>query len=195
MALSNEKIFEILKEADVLQEGHFLLTSGRHSQKYLQCAKIFRNTKYAEILCKELAEKYVNDGIDVVIGPAMGAVQMAYEVSRHLKCENYFTERNAATGSMELRRGFTITPGQKVLLVEDVVTTGGSIKEVLKMVQNMGANVVGIGSIVDRTGGKIQFDVPYSAVISMEVESYEPDNCPLCKQGLEIVKPGSRKIK
>lgn len=195
MALSNEKIFEILKEADVLQEGHFLLTSGRHSQKYLQCAKIFRNSKYAEILCKELAEKYIKENVEIVIGPAMGAVQMAYEVSRHLKCENYFTERNAVTGNMELRRGFTIKPGQKVLLVEDVVTTGGSIKEVLKLVQDMGADVVGIGSIVDRTGGKIEFDVPYNAVISMKVESFDPNNCPLCNQGLEIIKPGSRKIK
>lgn len=122
--LSRERVLEILKEAGVLLEGHFLLTSGRHSNKYLQCAKIFRNTKYSEELCAALAEQFQEDQVDVVIGPAMGAVQMAYEVSRWLKCENFFTERE--NGAMALRRGFAVQPGQKVLLVEDVITTGGS---------------------------------------------------------------------
>lgn len=192
--ISNERVIEILKEAGVLLEGHFRLTSGRHSNKYLQCAKIFRNTKYSEELCAALAEQFANDGVDVVIGPAMGAVQMAYEVSRHLKCENFFAEREA-DGKMALRRGFEVKPGMKVLLVEDVVTTGGSVKEVLELVKAAGADVVGIGSIVDRTGGKIDFGVPFKAVISVEVESWEPENCPLCKEGkLELVKPGSRKV-
>ena len=172
----------------------FRLTSGRHSNKYLQCAKIFRNTKYSEELCAALAEQFADEGVEVVIGPAMGAVQMAYEVSRHLKCENFFAEREA-DGKMALRRGFEVKPGMKVLLVEDVVTTGGSVKEVLELVKAAGADVVGIGSIVDRTGGKIDFGVPFKAVISVEVESWEPENCPLCKEGkLELVKPGSRKV-
>lgn len=108
--LTKERILEILKEAGVLLEGHFLLTSGRHSEKYLQCAKIFRNTKYSEELCAALAEQFQDDHVDVVIGPAMGAVQMAYEVSRWLKCENFFTERE--NGAMTLRRGFAVQPGQ-----------------------------------------------------------------------------------
>lgn len=192
--ISNERVIEILKEAGVLLEGHFRLTSGRHSNKYLQCAKIFRNTKYSEELCAALAEQFADEGVEVVIGPAMGAVQMAYEVSRHLKCENFFAEREA-DGKMALRRGFEVKPGMKVLLVEDVVTTGGSVKEVLELVKAAGAEVVGIGSIVDRTGGKIDFGVPFKAVISVEVESWEPENCPLCKEGkLELVKPGSRKV-
>ncbi len=191
--MTRDEIIDILKEAEVLLEGHFLLTSGRHSAKYLQCAKIFRNTKYAEPLCKELADKYKDKGVEIVIGPAMGAVQMAYEVSRHLKCENFFTERE--DGKMTLRRGFSIKEGQKVLLVEDVVTTGGSIKEVLELVKGMGADVVGIGCIVDRTGGKIDFGVPFDAVLSMEVESYERENCPICQKDVPLVKPGSRKIK
>lgn len=192
--ISNERVIEILKEAGVLLEGHFRLTSGRHSNKYLQCAKIFRNTKYSEELCSALAEQFADDGVEVVIGPAMGAVQMAYEVSRHLKCENFFAEREA-DGKMALRRGFEVKPGMKVLLVEDVVTTGGSVKEVLELVKAAGADVVGIGSIVDRTGGKIDFGVPFKAVISVEVESWEPENCPLCKEGkIELVKPGSRKV-
>lgn len=192
--ISNERVIEILKEAGVLLEGHFRLTSGRHSNKYLQCAKIFRNTKYSEELCAALAEQFADEGVEVVIGPAMGAVQMAYEVSRHLKCENFFAEREA-DGKMALRRGFEVKPSMKVLLVEDVVTTGGSVKEVLELVKAAGADVVGIGSIVDRTGGKIDFGVPFKAVISVEVESWEPENCPLCKEGkLELVKPGSRKV-
>ena len=192
--ISNERVIEILKEAGVLLEGHFRLTSVRHSNKYLQCAKIFRNTKYSEELCAALAEQFADEGVEVVIGPAMGAVQMAYEVSRHLKCENFFAEREA-DGKMALRRGFEVKPGMKVLLVEDVVTTGGSVKEVLELVKAAGADVVGIGSIVDRTGGKIDFGVPFKAVISVEVESWEPENCPLCKEGkLELVKPGSRKV-
>ena len=191
--ISNERVIEILKEAGVLLEGHFRLTSGRHSNKYLQCTKIFRNTKYSEELCAALAEQFADEGVEVVIGPAMGAVQMAYEVSRHLKCENFFAEREA-DGKMALRRGFEVKPGMKVLLAEDVVTTGGSVKAVFELVKAAGADVVGIGSIVDRTGGKIDFGVPFKAVISGEVESWEPENFPLCKEGkIELVKPGSRK--
>lgn len=152
--LSKERVLEVLKEAGVLQEGHFLLTSGRHSNKYLQCAKIFCNTKYSEELCADLADKFKNDDVEVVIGPAMGAVQMAYEVSRALKCKNFFTERDE-NGKMTLRRGFVIEKGQRVLVVEDVVTTGGSVREVINLVNEAGGVVVGVGSIVDRTDGKL----------------------------------------
>lgn len=191
--LSQERVMEVLKEAGVLLEGHFKLTSGKHSNKYLQCAKIFRNTKYSEELCAALAEEYKDAGVEVVIGPALGAVQMTYEVSRWLKCENFFAERD--DGVMTLRRGFEIQPGQKVLVVEDVVTTGGSVREVMKIVQEAGGDIVGVGSIVDRTGGKVDFGVPYKAVISVEVESWEPEECPLCKAGAPApIKPGSRKV-
>lgn len=193
--LTDERVLEILKEAGVLLEGHFLLTSGRHSNKYLQCAKIFRNTKYSEELCAALADKFSGEHIETVIGPAMGAVQMAYEVSRPLGCENFFTERGE-DGKMLLRRGFSIREGQRILVVEDVVTTGGSVKEVIELVKAAGGTVVGVGSIVDRTGGKIDFGVPYRAVYSAEVTSWEPSECPLCKEGKHaLVKPGSRKVK
>ncbi len=192
--ITQERVMDILKEAGVLLEGHFKLTSGRHSNKYLQCAKIFRNTKYSEELCGALAEQFQNDGIQIVIGPAMGAVQMAYEVSRTLHCENFFTERDE-TGHMVLRRGFAVNPGDRVLVVEDVITTGGSVCEVIELVKAAGGEVVGVGSVVDRTGGKIDFGVPFKAVISVEVESWEPEDCPLCKAGATApVKPGSRKI-
>ncbi len=190
--MTKERVLEILKEAGVLLEGHFLLTSGRHSNRYLQCARIFRNTRYSEELCAALAAHFQDDRVDIVIGPALGAVQMAYEVSRSLGCENFFAERE--DGAMTLRRGFAIEPGQRVLVVEDVVTTGGSVREVLEIVRQAGGEVVGVGSIVDRTGGRIDFGVPFRSVISMEVESWEPGECPLCKAGAPApYKPGSRK--
>ena len=193
--LTEERVVEVLKEAGVLLEGHFLLTSGRHSNKYLQCAKIFRNTKYSEELCAALGEKYAGAGVEVVIGPAMGAVQMAYEVSRALGCENFFTERDE-NGKMTLRRGFAVEPGQKVLIVEDVVTTGGSVKEVIELVRAAGGDIVGVGSIVDRTGGNFDLGVPFMGVFWAYLTSWEKDECPLCKAGeIELVKPGSRKIK
>lgn len=193
--ITNERVTEVLKEAGVLLEGHFLLTSGRHSNKYLQCANIFRNTKYSEELCAALAEKYKDDDIQLIIGPAMGAVQMAYEVSRNFGCENFFTERDE-NGKMQLRRGFSIKPGQRVLVVEDVVTTGGSVREVVEYIQKNGGVVAGVGSIVDRTGGNIDFGVPFKAVYSVDVQSWDKDECPLCKEAkIELVKPGSRKIK
>ena len=192
--MTKEQAFAILKEAGVLMEGHFRLTSGRHSNKYLQCAKIFRNTKFSEPLCAALAEQYAADGVEVVIGPAMGAVQMAYEVSRALRCENFFTERDE-NGKMQLRRGFSVQPGQKVLVVEDVVTTGGSVREVLDLVRAAGGEIAGVGAVVDRTGGKIDFGVPFMAGVSGEVESWVPEDCPLCEEGKqELVKPGSRKV-
>jgi len=191
--ISEERVIEVLKEAGVLLEGHFLLTSGKHSNRYLQCAKIFRNTKYSEELCASLAEQFKDDAVDVVIGPAMGAVQMAYEVSRWLKCENYFTEREE--GKMVLRRGFEVKEGMRVLLVEDVVTTGGSVKEVYQLVKAAGATVVGIGSIVDRSGGNAGFEVPFKSVIKVDVQAWQPEECPLCKEGkIDLVKPGSRKL-
>ena len=192
--LTQERVLEILKEAGVLLEGHFLLTSGRHSNKYLQCAKIFQNAKYSEELCEDLAKLYKDSGVDVVIGPAIGAILISYEVSRHLGTPNIFAERDA-DGVMTLRRSFEITKGQNVLVVEDVVTTGGSVREVIKLVKDAGGEVVGVGSIVDRTGGKVDFGVPYKAVLSVKVESFEPDNCPICAKGIPVVKPGSRNIK
>ncbi|MBE7048408.1 MAG: orotate phosphoribosyltransferase [Ruminococcaceae bacterium] len=191
--MKKERVLEILKEAGVLLEGHFLLTSGRHSDKYLQCAKIFQDTRYSEELCAALAEKFKDKGVELVIGPAIGAISMSYEVSRHLKVKNIFAERE--NEEMTLRRSFTIEPGQKVLVVEDVVTTGGSVREVIDIVRKHGGVVVGVGVVVDRTGGKIDFGVPLESVISLDVVSYEAENCPLCRDGKSLVKPGSRNVK
>lgn len=188
-----QRVLEIFNLTGTKLEGHFLLTSGRHSDSYLQCAKIFRYTKYSEELCAELADMFRDEKIDLVIGPALGAVQMAYEMGRQLDCDNFFTERD--DGVMTLRRGFAIEPGSRILVVEDVVTTGGSVREVINIVRELGGIIVGVGSIVDRSGGSIDFGVPFKSVISLKIQSWLPDECPLCRQGLPFVKPGSRKKK
>lgn len=184
---------EIFKQAGAFLEGHFLLTSGRHSDKYLQCAKVFQHAKYAQPLCKQLAERFADEHVDVVIGPAMGAIQMAYEVSRGLSCLNFFAEREE--GVLTLRRGFAVTPGMRVLLVEDVCTTGGTVRELAELVKENGGEVAGVAALVDRTGGNLDFGVPFAATLTLEVSSYLPEECPICATGAPLVKPGSRKLK
>ncbi|MEZ4357660.1 MAG: orotate phosphoribosyltransferase [Eubacteriales bacterium] len=191
--MTNEQKIKILKEIEVMLEGHFLLTSGRHSDKYMQCAKLFQYPKYAEMFAKDLCENFRNDKIDVVVGPAVGGIILAYEVSRQLDVKNVFAERE--NGEMCLRRGFEVLPGQNVLIVEDVVTTGGSVKEVISLMKELGANILGVGSVVDRSAGKTDFGYPFFAVLSMEVKSYAPEECPICKKNLPLVKPGSRNLK
>lgn len=183
----------VFKQTGLMLEGHFLLTSGRHSNRYMQCAKLFQYPEYSEMICQELARRFAGQKIDLVVGPALGGIIMSYEMARQLKVPNIFAERE--NGSMTLRRGFAIPKGAKVLVVEDVVTTGGSVREVMDIVAAEGAEVVGVCVVVDRSGGKIEFGVPFEAAYETEIESYEPSQCPLCEQGLELVKPGSRKLK
>ena len=189
--MEHDRVIEILKEAGAFLEGHFLLTSGKHSGVYLQCAQLFRDARYAEPICRSLAGQFDGFGIDVVIGPAMGAVQLAYEVGRQLGCQNFFTEREE--GKLTLRRGFTIKPGMRVLVVEDVCTTGGTVREVMEVVELAGGQTVGVGVVVDRTGGNLDFGVPLKCAVSMEVLAYDATDCPICASGLPLVKPGSRK--
>jgi orotate phosphoribosyltransferase len=188
--MTREEILTIFRETGVMLEGHFLLTSGRHSDKYMQCARLFQYPDIAEKFAKELAGKF--SGVDLVAGPALGGIIIAYEVSRHLNVRNVFAERD--NGQMTLRRGFEIPKGARVLVVEDVVTTGGSVREVMELVRSLGGEVAGVGSIVDRSDGKVDFGVPFAAVLSMEVVSWVPDQCPLCHDGWPLVKPGSRNM-
>jgi orotate phosphoribosyltransferase len=189
--VEKEKVIQMFKDTDAMLEGHFLLTSGRHSNRYMQCAKLFRYPDISEILCRELADKFRDQKIDLVAGPALGGIIIAYEMARQLKVTNVFAERE--NGVMTFRRGFFIPSGANVLVVEDVVTTGGSVREVMGLVREAGANVAGVGCIVDRSDGKLDFGCPFGAVLSMEITSYEPGDCPICKTGLPLVKPGSRK--
>jgi orotate phosphoribosyltransferase len=189
--MTQTEIMDILKKTGVLMEGHFRLTSGRHSGRYLQCAQVLQYPKYSEIIGKEIASRFKDADIDTVIGPALGGVIIAYEVARALGVKSLFTERE--DGKMKMRRGFCINEGEKVLVVEDVITTGGSVNEVMEILVQEGAQVVGVGVIVDRSAGKVNFGVPTESLVSLDIESYSPAECPLCQQGLPLVKPGSRK--
>ena len=191
--MDSAEMERIFKQTGLMLEGHFLLTSGRHSNRYMQCAKLFQYPEYSEMICKDLADRFAGQKIDMVVGPAVGGIIMSYEMARQFKVPNIFAERE--NGAMTLRRGFSIPEGAKVLVVEDVVTTGGSVREVMDIVAEAKAEVVGVCVVVDRSGGKIDFGVPFEAAYETEIQSYEPSQCPLCEQGLELVKPGSRKLK
>jgi len=189
--LTKEQAIEIFTKSGALMEGHFKLTSGRHSNRYMQCALVLQYPQYTEQLALHIAEKYAAEKIDFVIGPAMGGIIVAYEVARQLKVPGIFCERE--NGQMVLRRGFKLEPGHKVLVVEDVVTTGGSVMEVMDIVRQSGAEVAGVAVLVDRSAGKVDFGVRKEAVLIMDIESWEAEECPLCQQGKgEAVKPGSR---
>jgi orotate phosphoribosyltransferase len=190
--IAKEDILEIFAQTGVLLEGHFQLTSGKHSARYLQCAKVFQYPEYAETLCKSLAERFAAEKPDVCIGPALGGVVIAYETARNLGVRGLFAERDK-DGAMTLRRGFTIEPGERVLVLEDVVTTGGSVREVIELVKVLRGQVIGVGTVVDRSGGTAGFGVPYTSLIQIDVETYAPGDCPLCLTGSPAVKPGSRK--
>ena len=183
-------ILRIFKESGALLEGHFQLTSGKHSARYIQCAQVLQHPALAGQLGQELAAKWRERGVDTVIGPACGGIIVAHEVARALGCRALFTEREH--GAMKLRRGFRLRPGEKVLIVEDVITTGGSIREVIEAARDYGALPLGVAALVDRSGGQAEFAVPFTALVKLSAEAYPPDNCPLCAQGLPAVKPGSR---
>lgn len=189
--LQKDEAVEIFTKAGALLEGHFRLTSGRHSNQYMQCAQVLQYPEYTEQFCRHLAGKFENEQVEVVIGPAMGGIIVSYEVARQLKVPGIFCERQ--DGQMMLRRGFEIGSGQRVLVVEDVVTTGGSVEEVIKIVGDAGGIVIGVGVLVDRSNGKVDFGVRKEAVLTMDIKSWEADECPICAEGkIPVVKPGSR---
>jgi orotate phosphoribosyltransferase len=191
-SLTPEEVLEIFKESGALLEGHFLLTSGRHSNQYMQCAKVLQYPHHAARLGEALALDFQTNEVDVVIGPAMGGILVAHEVGKALGTKALFTERQ--NGVMKLRRGFELQPGEKVLVVEDVITTGGSVREVLEVVKSYGAEPVGVGVLVNRSGGNVDFGVPLSSLLEIHIESFEPENCPLCATGIPAIKPGSRTV-
>jgi len=188
---NKEEIEEILEKTGVMKKGHFRLTSGRHSERYLQCAQLFQYPKYTAIACETLARNFLQDEVEVVIGPATGAIILAYEMARALDVRALFTEREGE--GMTLRRGFEIYPGEKVLVVEDVVTTGGSVQEVIEIVKKQGGELVGVACLVDRSAGKADFGTRLESLLQLAIETYDPKNCPLCAKGIPVVKPGSRK--
>lgn len=187
-----KEVEQILKEAGVFKHGHFEFTSGLHSDVYLEKFQVMQYPKYTEILCAEMALRTRHLEPQVVIGPAVGGIILAYELGRQLGCRALFTER--VEGRMQLRRGFSVSTGERVLLVEDIITTGGSAYEVLEAISPLQGKVVGIACLVDRSDGKIQFPTGFYPLLSMDIQSWDPQECPLCKQGVPLVVPGSRNI-
>jgi orotate phosphoribosyltransferase len=173
-----------------LLRGHFRLTSGLHSDVYLQSALVLQHPEDAAVLGEGLAAAFRSDRVQTVLAPAIGGILVAHEVARALGVRALFTERE--NGVMRLRRGFTLSPGERCLVVEDVITTGGSTREVVQCVEALGGAVVGVGSLIDRSGGAAAFDVKRVALATVSAVTYRPESCPLCQRGSQAIKPGSR---
>jgi orotate phosphoribosyltransferase len=189
-ALSERETLERYEKRGALLRGHFWLTSGLHSDVYLQSALVLQHPEDAAVLGDSLAAAFRGDRVQTVLAPAIGGILVAHEVARALGVRALFTERE--NGVMRLRRGFTLTPGERCLVVEDVITTGGSTREVVRCVEEHGGVVVGVGSLIDRSGGGATFPVKRAALATVSAATYQPDACPLCKSGSQAVKPGSR---
>lgn len=186
------EVKQLFIDTGAIMEGHFLLTSGLHSPLYVEKFQVLQHPAFTARLCTALAGKFAAEQVEVVVGPVTGGILLAHEVGKNLGTRAIFTERE--NGKMTLRRGFVIKPGERVLIVEDIVTTGGSVQEVLEVVREHGGIPVGVGLLVDRSGGKVKFDVPCRALLKLSVTTYQPDGCPLCKAGVPMTKRGSRKL-
>ena len=189
--MQTEDVIEIFKATGALLEGHFVLTSGLHSPNYLQCALVLQHPVEAEKFGGAIAQHFKDDGIQLVASPAIGGIVIGHEVARQLGARFIWTERES--GKMTLRRGFSVSPGERTLVVEDVVTTGGSTRDTVEALQAAGANVVAAASIIDRSAGDADVGVPRIALATLNVPSVDPSICELCKRGEVAVKPGSRK--
>ncbi|MDK2897086.1 MAG: orotate phosphoribosyltransferase [Candidatus Atribacteria bacterium] len=191
--MESSEILNLFKKAGAFLEGHFLLTSGLHSSIYIEKFKLLQYPPYVEILAEEMSNCFSQEKIDMVVAPAVGAIVLAYEVARQRQVRMAFTEREE--GKMRFRRDFEIGERNKVLIVEDVVTTGASVQEVIKAVEETGASIVGIAALVDRSGGKIKFSYPFCPLLQMEVKAYRPEECPLCQEKISLESRGSHHLR
>jgi|SRR5690242_7814352 len=201
--LPNQELLKLFESVGAIRHGHFELSSGLHSATYVQCALVLQYPRYAERLGQALAALFSDALIEAVVSPALGGVIIGQEVAKALPepkggpgggVPALFAERDAS-GTMCLRRGFSLKPDQHVLVVEDVWTTGGSTQETIQVVEEAGGRVVGAGALIDRSGGKIEFEVESQALIDLPIASYEPEDCPLCREGSAALKPGSRFVR
>jgi len=189
--MNAKQILEQFRQTDALLEGHFILSSGLHSPEYLQCALALQYPSNAAMFSKAIAEHFTNENIDTVASPAIGGLIIGYEVAKTLNVRFVWTERE--NGVMTLRRGFSVKERERILVVEDVITTGGSTRECIAALETHGAKVMGAASIIDRSNGTADVGVPRISLVSLEVPSFKPEDCPMCERGVEAVKPGSRK--
>jgi orotate phosphoribosyltransferase len=190
--MTRDELLDLFRRSGALLDGHFRLSSGLHSSGYLQSALVLQHPDRAEAIGRALGERVREYGASVVLSPALGGIVIGQEVGRALGVRAIFAER--LDGVLTLRRGFTLSETDRVLIVEDVLTTGGSTRETMKVAAAAGGRVVGAASIVNRSGGAVRFDVPYVALLDVDLPAYQPDACPLCAKGLPVVKPGSRPV-
>jgi orotate phosphoribosyltransferase len=186
--VTEQEVLDAFRQAGALLEGHFLLASGRHGSQFLQAARVLQYTEQTEALCRVMAAEFAAAGVEMVCGPAVGGIVLAYETARHLRCRAVFTEKEP-DGTMALKRGFRLEPGTRVLVVEDVITTGGSVRKTLSHLRGREANVVGVAVLIDRSGGEAQFDCPFVPLAHLPLDSKLPDECDLCRQGVKLVDP------
>jgi orotate phosphoribosyltransferase len=189
--MKRDDILKLLEQVGAIRQGHFELSSGRHSATYLQCALVLQHPAHADQLGHALAELFSNLTVACVVAPALGGIIIGYEVARALGVRSIFVERDRS-GQMALRRGFELKRGERVLVIEDVWTTGGSTRETIGVVEQEGGLAVAAGALIDRSGGRLELNVPSRALLEMDVPSYEPDDCPLCRAGGVPTRPGSR---
>jgi len=202
MIIKTEEVMKKFEQAGAIQKGHFKLTSGVHSDTYIQCAQVMQYPGFMHNLCSELGRKFRGEDIDVIVGPAIGGIIISHVMAQVLGpwVRAIFTERE--NSKMTLRRSFEIKKNEKVLVVEDVTTTGGSVREVIDIVKERRGQVVGIGVLIDRSGGRIDFGVKMKSLLTLDIKSYQPEDiksyqpedCPLCKKGVPVIKPGSREL-
>ena len=190
---TSDHVLDIFCETGALLQGHFILTSGRHSDSYFQCAKVLQHPEHLQLFANEIIDGFRDISIDLVISPAVGGIVLGTEVGRQLNVQTIFTERE--NGVMTLRRGFEILAWNNVLVVEDVVTTGGSVQEVMNVVNKAGANIVGVGVLVDRSGGMVKLHDNQFCVTELEAESFGADEVPEELASIPVLKPGSRSLK
>ncbi|HOZ48526.1 MAG TPA: orotate phosphoribosyltransferase [Candidatus Hydrogenedentes bacterium] len=186
--MNGDEVVAVFRKAGALIEGHFVYASGRHGRQFLQAARVLQYPHYTERLCQAMAERFREEGISLVVGPATGGIVLAYETARHLDCRAAFTEKDGS-GDMVLKRGFRIEPGARVLVVEDIVTTGGSVLKSIAHLQTRDAEVVGVSVLIDRSAGEAAFDCRFEPLARLDMESWEPDTCALCAQGIAVIDP------
>ena len=189
--MKRDEILKVLEQVGAIRQGHFELSSGRHSGTYIQCALVLAHPQHAEQLGRTLAELFKDHSVSCVVSPALGGIIIGHEVARALEACALFVERDRS-GQMALRRGFELNPNERVLVIEDVWTTGGSTREAIGVVEQEGGLAVAAGALIDRSGGRLELNVSARALLQMDVPSYEPDDCPLCRAGGIATRPGSR---
>jgi orotate phosphoribosyltransferase len=188
--LSQDEVYDLFKKADALLDGHFLLTSGLHSPAYLEKFLVLQYPRTVERFCAEIAERFKTADVEVVLGPTTGGMLLSYEVAKHLGVRGLFAERGD-NGGRVLRRGFKIEPGERVLLVDDILTTGTSVRDTMEVIKQSKGDLVGVGVLADRSGGKVDFGVKLESLLKLDVAQYTAEECPQCKAGIPLTKRGS----